>query len=80
MHGRGAEPLERRLTAQQARQIRLEREEKGDREDNRFRRRELANRDSVMALREYAPGAQVVMDGLVYRSAGDHFELEGSRH
>lgn len=43
---------------------------KGIREDNRFRRRELANRDSVTALREYAPGAEVVMDGLVYRSAG----------
>lgn len=41
-----------------------------EREDNRFRRRELASRDTVTALREYAPGAQVVMDGLVYRSAG----------
>lgn len=43
---------------------------KGVREDNRFRRRELPNRDRVTALREYAPGADVVMDGLVYRSAG----------
>jgi hypothetical protein len=40
------------------------------REDNRFRRRELANRDLATALREYAPGAEIVMDGLVYRSAG----------
>lgn len=58
------------LTAQQARQIRLTQGQSVGREDNRHRRRELANRDSVMALREYAPGAQVVMDGLVYRSAG----------
>ena len=43
--------------------------EKG-REDNRFRSRELANRDLATALRDYAPGAEVVMDGLVYRSAG----------
>jgi len=41
-----------------------------DREDNRFRRRELASRDRVTALREYAPGSEIVMDGLVYRSAG----------
>ena len=40
------------------------------REDNRYRRRELANRDLITALREYAPGSEVVMDGLVYRSAG----------
>jgi hypothetical protein len=40
------------------------------REDNRYRRRELASRDQVTALREYAPGSEVVMDGLVYRSAG----------
>jgi len=40
------------------------------REDNRYRRRELASRDLMSALREYAPGSEVVMDGLVYRSAG----------
>ncbi|UBU61501.1 DEAD/DEAH box helicase [Acidithiobacillus ferrooxidans] len=40
------------------------------REDNRYRRRELASRDLTTALREYAPGSEVVMDGLVYRSAG----------
>ena len=40
------------------------------REDNRYRRRELASRDLVTALREYAPGAEVVMNGRVYRSAG----------
>ena len=40
------------------------------RDDNRYRRRELASRDLMTALREYAPGSEVVMDGLVYRSAG----------
>ncbi|MGI8494439.1 MAG: DEAD/DEAH box helicase [Pyrinomonadaceae bacterium] len=40
------------------------------REDNRFRRRELASRDLITALREYAPGSEVVIDGLVYVSAG----------
>ena len=40
------------------------------REDNRFQRRELPSRDTVTALREYAPGASVVIDGLVYQSAG----------
>lgn len=39
-------------------------------ENNRYRRRELANRDAITALREYAPGAEIVLDGLVYRSAG----------
>ena len=46
------------------------RNESGGREDNRFRRRELPSRDTVTALREYAPGASVVIDGLVYESAG----------
>lgn len=40
------------------------------RDDNRMRRRELASRDAISALREYAPGSEVVMDGLVFRSAG----------
>ncbi len=40
------------------------------REDNKMRHRELPSRDAVTALREYAPGAEVVMDGQVYRSAG----------
>jgi DEAD/DEAH box helicase domain-containing protein len=39
-------------------------------DNNRYQRRELANRDVVTALREYAPGAEIVLDGLVYRSAG----------
>lgn len=40
------------------------------REDNKFQRRELPSRDTVTALREYSPGASVVIDGLVYQSAG----------
>lgn len=32
--------------------------------------RELPRRDARMGLIEYAPGAEVVLDGLVYRSAG----------
>ena len=44
--------------------------EKGKREDNLLQRRDLASRDCVTALREYAPGSEIVMDGRVYRSAG----------
>lgn len=39
-------------------------------DDNRYRRRDLASRDLITALREYAPGSEIVMNGLVYRSAG----------
>lgn len=40
------------------------------RDDNRGRYQDLPSRDRVTALREYAPGAELVMDGMVYRSAG----------
>lgn len=40
------------------------------REDNRKFRSELPTRDIVTALREYAPGSDLVMDGTVYKSAG----------
>lgn len=40
------------------------------REDNKMRHRDLPSRDTVTALREYAPGANVVIDGLVYQSSG----------
>lgn len=43
---------------------------KPGRDDNRFMKRDLASRDLVTALREYAPGSEIVMDGLVYKSAG----------
>ena len=51
-------------------QFRRTRAAEAGREDNRYRHRELASRDLTTALREYAPGSEVVMDGLVYRSAG----------
>lgn len=38
--------------------------------DNMTRMRERPGRDMSVAIREYAPGADVVLDGLVYRSAG----------
>ena len=48
----------------------LKRDEGDKREDNRARYRSLASRDRVTGLREYAPGAELVMDGLVYKSSG----------
>ena len=48
----------------------LKREENDQREDNRARYRSLASRDRITGLREYAPGAELVMDGLVYKSSG----------
>lgn len=48
----------------------LKQEETNKREDNRARYRSLASRDRVTGLREYAPGAELVMDGLVYKSSG----------
>ena len=40
------------------------------REDNISRVRDKPGRDLPVALREYSPGATVVLDGLVYKSAG----------
>lgn len=40
------------------------------REDNRALHRSLASRDRITGLREYAPGAELVIDGLVYKSGG----------
>lgn len=48
----------------------LKKEENEKREDNRARYRSLASRDRITGLREYAPGAELVMDGLVYKSSG----------
>ncbi|CAL94925.1 DEAD/DEAH box helicase [Azoarcus olearius] len=53
----------------EATQRRQQQDEAG-RIDNRMRFRELPSRDMVTALREYAPGSEVVIDGLVYRAAG----------
>jgi ATP-dependent helicase YprA (DUF1998 family) len=41
-----------------------------EREDNLLRYKEKPSRDVSMALSEYAPGAQVVLDGRVYKSEG----------
>lgn len=48
----------------------LDRQRRQEREDNRMLKRDLPSRDAVTALREYAPGSDVVIDGQVYRSAG----------
>ena len=41
-----------------------------DREDNQSLRNGKPVRDIAIAIREYAPGNEVVVDGLVYKSAG----------
>jgi len=41
-----------------------------DRGENRFRRRSFPTRNLDVAIRDYAPGAEVVVDGLVHKSAG----------
>lgn len=46
------------------------RKQRQSRDDNAFQRRELPSRGIAVALREYAPGAEVVIDGLVYQSRG----------
>lgn len=43
---------------------------KQGREDNIYTFKEQPSRGLAIAIREYAPGAQIVMDGRVYRSAG----------
>ncbi|MBF6650085.1 DEAD/DEAH box helicase [Methylobacter sp. BlB1] len=45
-------------------------EPKKDREDNLRRVRDKPTRDLSIAIREYAPGNDIVLNGLVYRSAG----------
>ena len=46
------------------------REENNSRDDNRMRSRDFPARDAATAIREYAPGAEIVLDGKVYKSAG----------
>lgn len=60
------------LTAEELKRNSSSRDQRGEssRIDNRMRFRDLPSRDMVTALREYAPGSEVVIDGLVYRSAG----------
>lgn len=41
-----------------------------EREDNLLRKNELPSRSRTIAIREYAPGNELVIDGKVYKSAG----------
>lgn len=45
-------------------------ESKQDREDNISRYKGLPSRNLAVAIREYAPGSEIVIDGRVFRSAG----------
>tara|TARA_R110002167_G_scaffold366385_1_gene595643 strand:+ start:3579 stop:9878 length:6300 start_codon:yes stop_codon:yes gene_type:complete len=47
-----------------------QKEQKKDREDNISRYKNLPSRNLAIAIREYAPGAEIVLDGRVFRSAG----------
>ncbi|XUO89063.1 DEAD/DEAH box helicase [Halomonas sp. KM072] len=49
---------------------RRSRQDEAEREDNIFTYKEQPSRGLDIAVREYAPGAQIVIDGRVYRSAG----------
>ncbi len=44
--------------------------DKNDREDNVSRYKGLPSRNLSVAIREYAPGAEIILDGRVFRSAG----------
>lgn len=44
--------------------------DKKDREDNVSRYKGLPSRNLGVAIREYAPGAEIILDGRVFRSAG----------
>lgn len=46
------------------------------REDNLFIQKEAPSRSLDIGLREYAPGAQVVLDGKVYQSAGINLKVK----
>src|SRR5690606_34851093 len=48
------------------------------REDSVFNNKELPSRGLNIAIREYAPGSQVVIDGRVYRSAGVSLQWHAS--
>jgi len=51
-------------------ELRRERTRGGEREDNRVRYRSYPSRELEVALRDYAPGSDIVLDGRVYRSGG----------
>lgn len=64
------------ITAEQLAKMESERQrekENGElthREDNRSLSRNFPSRSRATAIREYAPGADIVIDGLVYQSSG----------
>jgi DEAD/DEAH box helicase domain-containing protein len=58
-----------RRQLERERQVEL-RPGEGRQEDQRFRRREYASRHLMQAMREYAPGARIVMNGAVYDAMG----------
>lgn len=53
-----------------------------DREDNVARYKGLPSRNLAIAIREYAPGAEIVLDGRVFKSAGVslHWHSLGNEH
>lgn len=52
------------------REIKGKEKGKYDREDNVSRYKGLPSRNLAVAIREYAPGAEIVLDGRVFKSAG----------
>lgn len=48
----------------------VKRQAKGDREDSFGRYRSFPSRELAIAIRDYAPGSEVVVDGRVYKSDG----------
>lgn len=50
--------------------LKTKRSRRQEREDNIARYKGLPSRNLPVAIREYAPGAEVVLDGRVFRSAG----------
>ncbi|HHI89126.1 MAG TPA: DUF1998 domain-containing protein, partial [Hellea balneolensis] len=51
-------------------EFKRQKDDKNGREDNRLRSRNEPARDAATAIREYAPGADIVLDGKVYKSCG----------
>ncbi|HMT93656.1 DEAD/DEAH box helicase [uncultured Thiothrix sp.] len=57
-----------------------EKQESGSRDDNPAKWKELPSRGLDIAIREYAPGAQVVIDGRVHRSVGVSLQWHAGGH
>ncbi len=57
-------------TAEQIESARKSREDEPSREENRQRRAGFPTRDIAIAIRDYAPGTDTVLNGRVYRSSG----------